>query len=81
MNWRLEVIDGRRISPETGRMIKNETILVIGGNGKTGRRVAERLRARDVPVRLASRSGETTFDWDDQSHLGAGAARARPPPT
>lgn len=42
-------------------------ILVINGNGKTGRRVAERLRARDVPVRIGSRSGTPPFDWEDRS--------------
>ena len=40
--------------------------LVIGGTGKTGRRVAERLRARGVPVRIGSRSGEPPFDWADE---------------
>ena len=45
----------------------DETILVIGGTGKTGRRVAERLKARGVPVRIGSRSGEPPFDWDDRS--------------
>lgn len=41
------------------------TTLVLGGTGKTGRRVAERLAARQVPVRLGSRSGNPAFDWDD----------------
>ena len=40
--------------------------LVLGGTGKTGRRVAERLKARGVPTRIASRSGTTSFDWNDQ---------------
>ena len=40
---------------------------MLGGNGKTGRRVAERLRARELPVRIGSRSGEPPFDWDDRS--------------
>jgi len=31
------------------------TTLVLGGTGKTGRRVAERLAARGVPTRVASR--------------------------
>jgi uncharacterized protein YbjT (DUF2867 family) len=44
-----------------------ESVLVIGATGKTGSRVAERLRARDVPVRIGSRSGEPPFDWDDRS--------------
>ena len=43
--------------------MSNETTLVIGGTGKTGRRVIERLGARDVPVRVGSRSSEIPFDW------------------
>ena len=41
-----------------------DATLVLGGTGKTGRRVAERLRARNVPVRIGSRSGEPPFDWE-----------------
>ncbi len=41
--------------------------LVLGGTGKTGRRVAERLKARGVRTRIASRSGTTPFDWNDRS--------------
>jgi uncharacterized protein YbjT (DUF2867 family) len=41
--------------------------LVLGGTGKVGRRVVERLRARGAPVRIGSRSGEPRFDWDDRS--------------
>lgn len=37
--------------------------LVLGGTGKTGSRVAERLRSRGLPVRVASRSGTPAFDW------------------
>src|SRR5688500_15995363 len=40
--------------------------LIIGGTGKTGQRVARRLRQRDVPVRVGSRSGEPRFDWYDR---------------
>lgn len=40
-------------------------ILVLGGTGKTGRRVVERLQARQIPVRVGSRSGQTPFDWSD----------------
>jgi uncharacterized protein YbjT (DUF2867 family) len=39
-------------------------VLVVGGTGKTGRRVAERLEARGIPVRIGSRSGQPPFDWD-----------------
>jgi uncharacterized protein YbjT (DUF2867 family) len=41
--------------------------LVLGGRGKTGRRVAERLLARGVPTRIGSRSGRPAFDWEDRS--------------
>ena len=41
--------------------------LVLGGTGKTGRRVAERLTARGLPTRIGSRSAEPPFDWEDQS--------------
>ena len=41
-----------------------KTTLVLGGTGKTGRRVAERLRARKISVRLGSRSGAPPFDWE-----------------
>ncbi len=41
------------------------TTLVLGGTGKTGRRVAERLEARNLPVRIGSRSGEPPFDWEN----------------
>ncbi len=42
------------------------TTLLVGGTGKTGRRVAQRLQARGVPTRIASRSGASPFDWNDQ---------------
>lgn len=38
--------------------------LVLGGTGKTGRRVVERLTRRDVPVRIGSRSAGVPFDWE-----------------
>ena len=41
--------------------------LVLGGTGKTGRRVVERLEARGLPVRVGSRSGEPPFDWEDEA--------------
>ncbi|MFL5832238.1 MAG: NAD(P)H-binding protein [Solirubrobacteraceae bacterium] len=42
------------------------TTLILGGTGKTGRRIVERLHQRDVPVRVGSRSGEPPFDWEDR---------------
>lgn len=41
------------------------------GPGKTGRRVAARLRLRGLPVRLASRSSSTRFDWSDPGNWNA----------
>lgn len=39
-------------------------ILVLGGKGKTGRRVAERLIQMGHNVRIGSRSETPAFDWD-----------------
>ncbi len=60
-------------------MISAEPVLVLGGTGKTGRRLAERLAAFGKPVRIGSRSGQPAFDWNDQNTWkaaldGAGAA-------
>lgn len=44
-----------------------DLILVTAATGKSGRRVAERLRARGLPVRAASRGGEPAFDWEDRA--------------
>ncbi|HYI14685.1 MAG TPA: NAD(P)H-binding protein, partial [Thermomicrobiales bacterium] len=41
-----------------------------GGTGKTGRRVAERLAALDMPVRIGSRSGAPSFDWEYEAGWG-----------
>lgn len=43
----------------------NDTTLILGATGKTGRRIAARLRLRGTPVRAASRSSGTRFDWSD----------------
>ncbi|MFE4061971.1 NmrA family transcriptional regulator [Streptomyces sp. NPDC059096] len=40
-------------------------ILVVGGTGKTGRRVAERLTDRGLPVRIGSRAAARPFVWED----------------
>ena len=44
--------------------------LVIGGTGKTGRRIAERLLALGRKTRIASRSATPSFDWNDESTWG-----------
>ncbi len=46
-------------------MTNSDLILVLGGTGKTGRRVAQRLRALGRPVRIGSRAGDPPFDWTD----------------
>jgi uncharacterized protein YbjT (DUF2867 family) len=47
-------------------MTDNEqTTLVLGGTGKTGRRIVERLQAKGVPVRLGTPSSKPPFDWND----------------
>ncbi|MBB6670350.1 NAD(P)H-binding protein [Cohnella nanjingensis] len=48
---------------ETNRTEK--PFLILGGTGKTGRRVAERLAKQGLPVRIGSRSGEPSFDWEN----------------
>ncbi len=47
------------------RKSKNLT-LVLGGTGKTGRRVAERLKSKGHEVRVGSRSAVPSFDWDNE---------------
>lgn len=42
-------------------------ILVLGGKGKTGSRVAARLREKGIAARLASRSETPAFDWNDET--------------
>ena len=42
-------------------------VLLTGGTGTTGRRVAQRLQARGVAVRIASRAGAPPFDWQDEA--------------
>jgi uncharacterized protein YbjT (DUF2867 family) len=41
--------------------------LVLGGTGKTGRRVVQRLTALGLPMRVGSRSGAPPFDWEDRT--------------
>jgi uncharacterized protein YbjT (DUF2867 family) len=58
---------------ETERKMNNtqgsteKKILILGGTGKTGSRVAHRLTQRNWPIRIGSRSGEPAFDWLDQT--------------
>jgi uncharacterized protein YbjT (DUF2867 family) len=51
------------------------TVLVVGGTGTTGSRVAAALRGQGVPVRVTSRrptNGQIRFEWaDPHSHADA----------
>lgn len=47
--------------------ITEKTILVLGGTGKTGSRIIQRLRQLNCQVRVGSRSAEIPFDWDNQT--------------
>lgn len=42
---------------------KRKPVLVLGGTGKTGSRVAERLWTSGARIRLGSRRAEPPFDW------------------
>ena len=42
-----------------------QNILVIGGTGKTGRRVAENLTQSGHNVRVVGRITNPAFDWED----------------
>lgn len=41
-------------------------ILVIGGTGKTGRRVVEQLQNKGIEPRIGSRQATPIFDWDNK---------------
>ncbi len=40
--------------------------LVLGGTGKTGRRIVEGLKAKGTPLRIGSRSAIPSFDWNNE---------------
>lgn len=48
-----------------------KTTLVLGGTGKTGRRIVEQLAARKMPVRIGSRSAKPSFEWENRSTWSA----------
>ncbi len=45
----------------------NKRTLVIGGTGKTGRKVVERLSRLNRKVRVGSRNANPAFDWQESS--------------
>ena len=40
-------------------------VLVLGGTGKTGRRIVSGLKRRGIETRIGSRSASPAFDWQD----------------
>jgi len=46
--------------------MNTENILVIGGTGKTGRRVVEQLNKKGIEPKIGSRNASPSFDWDDK---------------
>lgn len=47
--------------------MKKVNYLIIGGTGKTGRKVVKSLQQLHQNVRIGSRSAEVPFDWNDDS--------------
>ncbi len=45
--------------------MKDQPILILGGTGKTGRRVAQRLTAIGKSIRIGSRNETPAFDWEN----------------
>ncbi|MBC8154240.1 MAG: NAD(P)H-binding protein [Bacteroidetes bacterium] len=46
---------------------EKQPVLVLGGTGKTGHRVVQRLKGQQWPVRVGSRANTPPFDWLDQT--------------
>ncbi|HUU72117.1 MAG TPA: NmrA family NAD(P)-binding protein [Burkholderiales bacterium] len=51
--------------------IDSRPTLILGGTGKTGRRIAQILTDRGIPTRVASRSATPSFDWNDPASWDA----------
>ena len=66
-DWNGTASDSVGTRDSAGTTDPAQPTLVLGGTGKTGRRVAERLAARGLPVRVGSRSEEPPFDWEDRA--------------
>lgn len=46
---------------------QSKPVLVLGANGKTGSRVAQKLEELQIPIRRGSRKAAIRFDWEDES--------------
>lgn len=47
--------------------LHEKPVLILGGTGKTGRRIVSRLRDKGIAVRIGSRTAQPAFDWEDSS--------------
>ena len=70
----------------THTVLLEPPVLLLGGSGRTGRRVADRLRAHGRTVRIGSRQGDPPFAWDEPAGwpallAGVEAATSRTRPT
>lgn len=57
--------------------MRDSEIILIGGAGKIGRRVADRLAKRGIGFRFASRSSVRPFDWEKPADWAATLVGAR----
>jgi uncharacterized protein YbjT (DUF2867 family) len=48
-----------------------QQVLVTGGTGKTGKRIAQLLRSQGIPVRIGSRAAVPAFDWENSTTWAA----------
>lgn len=64
--------------PNTTRQPIEHTgpVLVLGGTGKTGRRIVSRLRGMGIETRIGSRSSVPAFDWQAPDEWDAALAGA-----
>jgi uncharacterized protein YbjT (DUF2867 family) len=68
----LTILNDRLLDTHSGffNLFKNMTmtnqILVIGGTGKTGRKIVQKLQNQGQNVRVGSRKGHPSFDWQSQ---------------
>lgn len=65
MTTQPETTQPKTTKPETSN--SNGLTLVLGGTGKTGRRIVTGLEAKGMPVRVGSRSASPAFDWDREA--------------
>ncbi|MBB3540423.1 NmrA family NAD(P)-binding protein [Rhizobium sp. BK399] len=57
--------------------MQDSEIILIGGSGKTGGRVADRLKKRELGFRFASRSSVRPFDWEKPAAWAAALVGAK----